>query len=558
MTTLTCTLASAVGSGDQTLVVVGSKAPASTPNGYRSIGTVTNGTSTFTVYDASPGLSAVTLTFASASDAHVVVLDVANGGTPTGFTSAKSATAPAITASANAIVLDAFGEKYGFAFDGDAVPSGWTDYYPPGSKGAGNGLNQIDVLAHPSSVAGSSYHLTDETYVISASFEIAAGTATASPTSKPTASPPASAKPTASPAPSPMTSGAYDSRTGHTPAGGSFGYFPSSPYRKTLPNTPALVSSSQSAAWNAMQASDDFSSITISEDGTNGNDGSDPTTYTNGDGTGYKLDCDKYSYSHYSCNSTANVRSLSGATVKIPLGAITAGDSDHHIVNIDVVAGIEDDIWEGRPIPSSSGATWAVGGGGECALSGSGSGCGGAVATNIAATLGLVRAEDILYCLEGSSSPSSCTLPYAVSIALACNGSGVEYPATASDAQCGGGQGTSSTRIAEGTRGCLNMTDAEINATSYRDDEKVVYRTMDCAHYGVFDRDSAYDEGPGISIQYQGGEAYAAFSQTDPWKTLAARVGIAKQNRADYIFPYTLTKPKFVWCANTKKDGLCD
>ncbi len=561
VTTLTCTLPSAIGSGDQTLVFIGSRAPSSVTNGYRSIGTVTNGASTFTVYDASPGLTAVTVTFSSASDAHVVVLDISSGASPTGFSSAQSSTAPAITASTNAIVFDVFGEKYGYAYDGEPIPTGWSDYYPPGSGGAGNGVDQIDVLAHPASAAGSKYDLNDETYVISASFQIAAGSATSSPTAKPTGTPTAKAskKPSASPSPTPATTGtAYDSRNGHTPAGGSFSYYPSSPFHKTIPKSPVFVSSSQSSAWNAMQSSDGFGSITISEDGTNVNDNGNPTTYTDGDGTGYVLDCNKFSYSSYSCNSDANVRELDGKTVKIPLGAITAGNSDHHLINIDVVAGIEDDIWEGHPIPSSAGGTWSVGGAGECALSGSGSGCGGAIATNIANSLGLVRAEDILYCLQDSSSPSTCTLPYAVSIALACNGSGVEYPATASDAQCGGGQGTASTRIAEGTRGCLNMTDAEINAASYRDDEKVVYRTMDCAHYGVYDRDSAYDEGPGISIQAQGAEAYTEFHQTDPWKTLAARVGISKENAADYVFPYTMSKPNFLWCANKKNDGLCD
>jgi hypothetical protein len=350
----------------------------------------------------------------------------------------------------------------------------------------------------------------------------------------------------------------YDSLTRFTPAGGSFNYYPSSPYHALLPATPAFVSSAQSTAWNAMQNTQTFSGITISEDGTNVNDGSEPTTYTNGDGTGYVLACNKTSYSSGLCANPANLRDLNGAMVAFPLGVITEGSSDHHVINIDTASGIEDDVWEGQPLPAAAGQTWPVGGAGECALSGNGVGCGGATATNIVATLGLVRAEDILWCLQVSPGPANCVLPYAISVALACNGPGVEFPATASDAQCGAGKGSPSTRIAEGTRGCLNMTDAQIDVGSYRNYEKVIYRTMDCAHYGVIDRDTAYSLGPGLSLTYQGGQAYAAFGETDPWVTLANLSGIPKVNTADYVFPMSLSDPSFQWCANASNDGLCD
>jgi hypothetical protein len=350
----------------------------------------------------------------------------------------------------------------------------------------------------------------------------------------------------------------YDSLNGYTPSGGSFYYYPSSPYHVAIPQTPAFVSNTQSTAWNAMQNAQTFSGIIISEDGTNVNDGSEPTTYTNGDGTSYVLACDKDSYSASSCANPANVRDLNGAVVAFPLGVVAEGSSDHHVVNIDTAGGIEDDIWEGQPLPAQAGQTWPVGGAGECALSGNGVGCGGATATNIVATLGLVRAEDILYCLQVSSAPTTCVLPYAVSVALACNGPGIEFPATASDAQCGAGKGSPSTRIAEGTRGCLDLTDTQINAGPYRNYEKVIYRTMDCSHYGVFDRDTAYSGGPGLSVTYQGGQAYAAFGETDPWATLANFDGIPRVNTADYVFPMSLSNPPFHWCANANADGLCD
>jgi len=539
--TYTCTFSSTPIFGDEALVLIGSSTIASVTSGYSSVGTAASSTSRVSAYFASTATKSFTVTFSSASDVHIAMLELANAGTPTTFSSASGESAPKVTATANAIVVDMFGEQYGYPYYG-TIPSGWTEYYPPSPNSAGSGSNQLDSLIDVGSTANSSYGLADSPYLVSASFQVPTKTSTATPSPAPTS--------TASPRP-------YDSLKKISPAGGSFSYYPTSPFHATMPPSPALVSTSQSAAWNGMQNSQGFGAITDSENGSNVNDGSDPTTYTNGDGTGYMLQCNKYGFSQYSCQSPANTRNINGAIVKFPLAAITAGDSDHHLVNIDVAANIEDNIWEGQPIPAAGG-TWSVGGGGECNLSGNGVGCGGAVATNIAVTLGLVRPEDILYCLQKSLSPSTCTLPYAMSIAVACNGANYEFPATASDNQCGGGAGTSSTRIAEGTRGCLNMTDAQINAGSYRQDEKVIYRTMDCSHYGFFDRDSAYGSGPGYALQYQGGEAYTPFGETDPWSTVASLVGISMSNSTDYVFPITLTNPPFVWCANGKNDGLCD
>jgi hypothetical protein len=303
VTTLTCTLGSAVTSGDATLLLIGSTAPSTVTSGYMLVGTVTNSTSTISAYYDPTGLQSETTTYASATDVHVVLLEIASGGAPTGFSTAQSGTAPSITATANSIVFDMFGEQYGYAFGGSAVPTGWTDYYPPSPGNAGSGSNQLDSLAYIKATAGTKYQLSDNTYVISASFQI----------------PSTASTPTPSPSP---TGSAYDSLKKFTPPGGSFSYYPTSPYHATIPASPSLVSPTQSAAWNAMQASDDFSPITVSEDGTNVNDGSDPTTYTNGDGTGYLLECNKEGYSIYSCESSANVRDINNATVKFPLGVI--------------------------------------------------------------------------------------------------------------------------------------------------------------------------------------------------------------------------------------------
>ena len=405
--------------------------------------------------------------------------------------------------------------------------------------------------------------------------------ASASPSPKPSTSPSPSPSPSTSPSPKPSTSPSpkpstspspaptggigvhYSSKQGNTPPGGSFPYFPSSPYHVALPFNPVFVSSSQSQTWNQENSPGQLADLTISEDASTGGD--DPTYYTDGDGSSFTLACNKQSYSAYSCGINAyNPRGLinmNGATVSFPLGAIPAGDSDHHILDINTTEGYEDDIWLGKPMPSQANQTWSVGGAGRCALDGDGTGCSGSTATNMALSMGLIRAEDILYCLNSSSDPTHCTLPYALAVAPKCNGKNFTYPATASDGQCFDSSGTNhstSAGLPEGERGCLNMTDDQINALPYPAYEKVVYRTMDCQHYGVFDRDSNWSGGPGFVFQNQGGEAYAAFGHTDPWRTLASQAGISVSGSTFTIKFTDLKNPDFVWCSNSKNDGLCD
>jgi len=103
------------------------------------------------------------------------------------------------------------------------------------------------------------------------------------------------------------------------------------------------------------------------------------------------------------------------------------------------------------------------------------------------------------------------------------------------------------------------MTDAQINALPYPEYEKVIYRTMDCQHYGIIDRDSNWSGGPGFVFQYQGAQAYSAFGHTDPWRTLANQVGIPVGNGSDFVFKLSdMATPPIVWCANSKNNGLCN
>ncbi len=104
----------------------------------------------------------------------------------------------------------------------------------------------------------------------------------------------------------------------------------------------------------------------------------------------------------------------------------------------------------------------------------------------------------------------------------------------------------------------MNLTDTQINAGTYSAYEKVIYRTIDCSHFGVIIRDTSWSGAAGFGFQEQGGQAYVAFGMTDPWASVAASAGISKINATDYVFNMKMTAPPMVWCLNAKNDGLCD
>jgi hypothetical protein len=405
----------------------------------------------------------------------------------------------------------------------------------------------------------------------------------------------------------PAATAGYSSLAGTTPAGGSNPYYPSSPFHSTLPGSPVLASSSQITQWNGDQSPDDWGGITISEDASNGNDGSDPTYYTNGDGTSTTLICalnSAGSVGKYYCdNSLSNYRNSIvdfwnnagncpdsnyggtnygcpvGVSFGIPPNMLTAGDTDHHGIVVKTTeavnghTGFEVDGWgdgtlSSRTRPTSGSWTWAALG--VCDLSGDGTACSNSYAANIAGSLGLIRAEDILYCLDGAGSANpNCTLPTALRVAPKCNGSPYTYPASASDGQCGGNGtsgSTSSNRVPEGERGFINETDAQVNAENIPDYAKVIRRTQDKQHYGFFDGDTNYSGGPGIVYQYQGGEAYASMGHTDPWKTLYTYEvaegngsSIATGNSGkDMTFAMGQSASNVEWCSNSHTNGLCN
>jgi hypothetical protein len=429
-----------------------------------------------------------------------------------------------------------------------------------------------------------------------------------------TPSPTPTGSATATPSPGPTSSGSgisasYSSLAGTTPPGGTYPYYPSSPFHVALPSNPVPVPAATSSRWDSDQSPDQVNEITVSEDGSNTNDGSDPTYYTDGDGTATTLICalnSAGSVGKYYCDNSLSTYDNSivefwnnsgncpdsnyggtnygcpvGVSFGIPANMLTAGDTDHHGIIIKTTestgghTGYEVDFWgdgslSTRSVPTSG--NWTVAALGACSLNGDGTACSDSYAANMAGSLGLVRGEDIMYCLTGAgASNSSCVLPYALRIALKCNGTNSTYPASASDGQCGAGGTTGnsngdSARVPEGTRGYINETDAQVNAESIADFQKVIRRTMDKQHYGFFDGDSSYGGAPGISLQYQGAQAYVTNGHTDPWKTLY-NYEIGEGNSGDtstgnsgkdMSFLMGMSMSNVLWCANSHNDGLCD
>jgi hypothetical protein len=413
----------------------------------------------------------------------------------------------------------------------------------------------------------------------------------------------------------------YHRQIPHTPEQSPANFLPTSSSDCNTPSNICWDEWENGDANQGINFNGNFSDFVISEDGS-GNSGDDPTYYTrDGDGSqSTSLACalkTSGSSGKYFCDNTLPYQSKGivefwsnsqicattiGATARnfgcpipiafpIPPGVLAASDTDHHINFIQPsstyngIKGYEISGWGAgaggvgdtapvftRPVSG----VWTFGALGACSLHGDGTACGAAYATRLAGSLGLIRAEDILYCLDNltpaTDAYNTCTLPTALSVAPKCNNSRApQYPATASDMSCvkstSSGNiniSTSDTGPTEGSRGCLDMSDSTINAMSMPDYAKVVWRTIDCSHYGMFVRDTNWQGGPGIVWQYQGGEAYYSMNQVDPWKTLAKRIGTAYSS-SSMSFAFSQipifanpTTPNIVWCVNARNDGLCD
>jgi hypothetical protein len=320
--------------------------------------------------------------------------------------------------------------------------------------------------------------------------------------------------------------------------------------------------------------------------------------------------------------------------VEVPSGAQTATDTDCHsnfietnlplttpILNTSnfytTITGYEFDLWAASvqcktsgqyatlpTSPNTYSTAFLVGSEGACDLSLDGSGCGVAYAGGTAGSLGLINPKDILACLnETNVTPGSlndhCTMPFALAIAVKCTAGFlphsynrtdkqnniliIQYPVTHSDYQCqdwsaGSPPATAWYGYPYGARGYLPLHDSDINSSSIPNYLKVLERTIDADHYGLFVRDAS-DPGEGYAFwQYQGAEAYPA-GTGNPWVQVAQNAlnegktyGLTQTQINSGIFKLPMgqgssyssgTNPSIqlknlVWCLNSKNDGLCD
>jgi len=315
---------------------------------------------------------------------------------------------------------------------------------------------------------------------------------------------------------------------------------------KPLPLAPAI--SPNSAAWSALEFQSGRNSIgSINQGGSN--EPSEPvTSLLLGDPTvAMLISCDTQTYSPGTC-ATHGIPN--GSTQLLAPGAYVETNADGHYSQETQSLQGEIDFWNitsaGKPIPTVPG-TLHVGGAGFCEWASDGTNCSGSTATNIATTLGGIRA-DALQAAEAD--PVHGNLGYSISVALLCADPSYVYPATSSDGSntntssaCVGHTGTGQ-RPPEGTRGFLQLHDADINATANAPYVKVILRTMDEDHYGVTATDTNWSGAPGISPAYShGGFGFA--------ETEAGLTGTT------FTLPVTTNginlPTQFVWCSN----GTC-
>ena len=151
--------------------------------------------------------------------------------------------------------------------------------------------------------------------------------------------------------------------------------------------------------------------------------------------------------------------------------------------------------------------------GGACAYDGDGTDCSGSTATGIATSLGAIDPRDV----KRAEKNAHGTLPYAIATSALCASPTWVYPASFSD-----GANTDNTpachdgtkpngRPPEGTRYFLDMSDADVNATSNPPYAKVILRTLDREHFGGTITDTNWAGAPGLSFAFlrDGWAAYA-------------------------------------------------
>ncbi len=290
---------------------------------------------------------------------------------------------------------------------------------------------------------------------------------------------------------------------------------------RPLPQKPNV--SPYSAAWVALQAqpgrAPEFAKLQVTFGPTRPGDSYD-TSYPVYSDAGiassvvHVVRCSGVAWSAYVCGRTK----MEGARVRFPRGAFPEGNQDGHLSLEDDVAKREYDFWGASmpsDVPDSPFATLAAG---QCPYDGDGTDCSGSTATNIATSLGAIDPRDIV---AAEADPHG-TLPSAIDAAALCASRTWVYPATSSDGgntdatpACRGALGPNG-RPPEGTRFFLDLSDADVNATSNAPYVKVVLRTLDREHFGGTITDTNWSGAPGLAFGFVR-DGWSALANDRPW-----------------------------------------
>lgn len=196
--------------------------------------------------------------------------------------------------------------------------------------------------------------------------------------------------------------------------------------------------------------------------------------------------------------SASSTGKRNGSTIGVPSGAVPEGDNDGHLSWRTPLG--EYDAWAAEKPDATPGSRWHVGGFGFCPVGGTGAGCSGSTATNLATSLGLLDPRAIAAVMASRHG----VLHTALAATVLCASPEWVAPATFSDGKnttdeipCRGAV----TLPPEGIRFFLDRTDEQIDATDAPAWFKVVLRTMDREHYGGQVVDTGWGGGSGVNVQ---------------------------------------------------------